>query len=424
MGDFGVPMVALALRGSYLLGHLAKIKSGVRHHSLLWPRHKWSRSCTENRALLVPSGKIMKFPKLSQLSSLGVLSALILMFVRPVREYGDRTTNLILSLTKAVQHVGLFNTLITEDEVNRTIPGFQITDSFPPPLSVFEIPKSPKMSENLPDTENSGIAGESRGYRPPPTEGGVDGLLRWYWLDKASLLPALTLAPKDGHTVLDMCAAPGGKSLVLAMQLFANITTTEEREMGDIRLTCNEKSSQRRANLQRVIFKYLPENVRDHVYVTNRDASRWIQGNTYDRVLVDVPCSSERHLVSESWRRREAIDKATWSPARCKRYASSQYALLKSAFTVTKPGGLIAYSTCSLSSVENEKVAQRLLKKFGDCIKVIDDCGELSEADLLSMGAEKRNPGWILLPDRAGCGPIYWVTLMKTRCPPDSPLSD
>ena len=53
-----------------------------------------------------------------------------------------------------------------------------------------------------------------------PTSDAQSRLLSWYWLDEASLLPALVLDPKPGHTVLDMCAAPGGKSLMLALMLF------------------------------------------------------------------------------------------------------------------------------------------------------------------------------------------------------------
>jgi len=165
-----------------------------------------------------------------------------------------------------------------------------------------------------------------------------------------------------------MCSAPGGKSLVLSLLLFNS--TDDAKDSNAIQLICNEKSQPRQARLNRVLWKYLPEHIITRVRVTGRDATRWHETSVYDRILVDVPCSSERHLVHEALKSNSNIDPKQWSPSRCKRYASIQVALLRSAIMAAKTGALIVYSTCSIASVENEKVIRRVLKKVGSQIKV------------------------------------------------------
>ena len=74
-----------------------------------------------------------------------------------------------------------------------------------------------------------------------------DGRPSHYNFDRASVLPALALAPQPGHRVLDACAAPGGKALALAAQILHN---------GDGELICNDKSIKRRAGLERMLERY------------------------------------------------------------------------------------------------------------------------------------------------------------------------
>ena len=107
-----------------------------------------------------------------------------------------------------------------------------------------------------------------------------EGLLKAYYLDRASAAAARALDVKPGDHVLDMCAAPGGKTLLLALSL-----------AGKGSLISNDRSSDRRRRLKDVVETHLPVAFRDIVNVTGHDASRWglHEQDTYDRILLDAP---------------------------------------------------------------------------------------------------------------------------------------
>ena len=221
-----------------------------------------------------------------------------------------------------------------------------------------------------------------------------DGLLRPYFLDAASLLPVDALKPEEGSNFLDLCAAPGGKSLAIA-----------SRMPPTARLTANDRSASRRGRLHRVLEEHLPPAAAARISVTGHDAARWglYEQNLYDRVLADVPCSSERHLVQDPRYLTE------WSPARTRHLAIQAFAILAAGFTALAPGGILVYSTCALSSLENDAVAGKLLKRRGAQALLLP-----LRDDELPSGAERTDHGVIILPDRAGGrGPIYCARFTK-----------
>jgi 16S rRNA C967 or C1407 C5-methylase (RsmB/RsmF family) len=220
-------------------------------------------------------------------------------------------------------------------------------------------------------------------------DGAAKSLADFYVMDPASIFPAAALEVRDGDEVADFCAAPGGKSLIL----------TESLRTGG-RLVANELSDGRRARLRAVLHDYLPEDVLSRVRVTGHDATRWCLYETeaYDRILLDAPCSGERHLLANG----EEI--AQWSPARSKNLAVRQYALLASALAVVRVGGRIVYSTCSLSNLENDAVIARLMKKRA---------GEARVVRMEFALGEPTENGWVILPDRTGYGPIYFSILER-----------
>lgn len=237
-------------------------------------------------------------------------------------------------------------------------------------------------------------------YLPPPSLGlfqqaiprGEDGLFVYYILDPASVWIAHQLDVQPDHSTLDMCAAPGGKTLVLAAALGSNGV-----------LTANEPSPDRRQRLIKNIRGYLPEGLRQQVWVTGRNGGLFAKSapQSFDRILIDAPCSGERFLFSEppeKW--------LSWSPKRSQRLAQEQYALLTAGLIALKPGGLIVFSTCSLSPLENDPVIEKLIHKKADQFKI-----ETLKFDLPIT--EKTRFGYQILPDKAGCGPFYLSLIRK-----------
>ena len=126
---------------------------------------------------------------------------------------------------------------------------------------------------------------------PEPVSYG-EGLVKPYLMDKASVLAALTLAlPLEG-CVLDACAAPGGKSLVLASHMAKGVT-----------LLSNELSDERRRRLVNTLDEHLDRDTRPRVKVSGFDAAaaggRKTERRRFDAVLLDAPCSGERHVLRD-----------------------------------------------------------------------------------------------------------------------------
>jgi 16S rRNA (cytosine1407-C5)-methyltransferase len=205
-----------------------------------------------------------------------------------------------------------------------------------------------------------------------------------FYLDEASVAAAASLVlPAEGQ-VLDACAAPGGKSLVLAARMGP-----------ELRLLCNELSQDRRRRLVAVLDESLPPGIRSRVSVLGADAASLClrRPEAFGAVLLDAPCSSERHVLADP----AAL--AAWTPSRPRALARRQYALLSSAFLMLAPGGSLVYSTCSINPGENDGVAQRLMERHGDRLS-LDRAG--------IGGAEPTEFGCIVMPDSSeGAGPMY-----------------
>jgi len=219
-----------------------------------------------------------------------------------------------------------------------------------------------------------------------------EGLTKPYLMDGASVLAAASLRLPEAGIVLDACAAPGGKSLVLAGRMATEVT-----------LLCNELSGERRRRLAKVLDEHLDGEKRRRVRVCGFDAGKMGgkkgEHGRFDAILLDAPCSSERHVIQSP----KAL--AQWTKARPRTLGRRQWALLSAAFLLLKDGGSLVYATCAITPEENDAPVSRLLEKYAGHI-------ELDEPDF--QAGEKTRYGRLILPDvSGGMGPMYVARLRK-----------
>lgn len=166
-----------------------------------------------------------------------------------------------------------------------------------------------------------------------------------YVQDAASMIPALALDSKPNETVLDMCAAPGSKTTLLAGRM-------ENRGV----VVANDSSRRRSQTLSGNLFRMGICNVA----VLNGFGQQY--GNSYfetfDRILLDPPCSALGTLHKSP----EVLN--WWSLRRSLHLASIQKSLLAAALKALRVGGTLVYSTCTLTPQENEAVIDAALQQF------------------------------------------------------------
>lgn len=169
----------------------------------------------------------------------------------------------------------------------------------------------------------------------PNLPGFKDG--RWWAQDLAASLPPRLLGEVNGKTVLDLCAAPGGKTLFLASR-GAKVTAVDSSEPRLKRL---------RENLQRT--KLAAE-------VVCADILEFEPGKTFDAILLDAPCSATgtlRRHPDVPWQRNKAV---------IERLAGLQQKMLAKAIILLKPGGILVYCVCSLEPEEGPAVIKDFLE--------------------------------------------------------------
>lgn len=163
----------------------------------------------------------------------------------------------------------------------------------------------------------------------------------WFYIQQASTgVAADLLGARPGERILDLCSAPGGKTLHLAetMEGRGTIVAAEVNE-GRIRALLGN------------VYRLGTPNV----MVVSGDGRDFPAGATFDRVLVDVPCSAQGTL------RKKGGTLPSRSRGFMKKVTRAQERLLRRAIDVTRPGGVVMYVTCTFGPEENEAVVSRVL---------------------------------------------------------------
>ena len=166
-----------------------------------------------------------------------------------------------------------------------------------------------------------------------------------YMQSLSSMIPALVLNPQKGENILDMCAAPGGKTTQMAAlsQNGAYITACEKNKVRYDRLKYNiEKQGAKSIN------------------VLMQDSSLLSNYFSFDKILLDTPCSGSGTLLKDV-ESKGIIDKEY-----VEKLVKVQRKLLDKAITILKSGGTLIYSTCSIFKEENEDNISYILDKYNN----------------------------------------------------------
>ncbi len=211
----------------------------------------------------------------------------------------------------------------------------------------------------------------------------------FYIQEPSAMAPAAVLDAKPGERILDLCAAPGGKSVSMAIAM-------ENEGL----LVANDTDYGRARTLSGNIERMGVQNA----LVTNHraaDLAKRLPG-FFDAVMVDVPCSLEGMFRKE----KEAI--SLYRDDLPKRLAPLQGELLENAHALARKGGRIVYSTCTLNTTENEGVVRAFLRKHPDTTLV-----PIKKKGSLSAGVDMKE-ALRIWPHRSE-GEGHFVALLEKR---------
>ncbi len=209
----------------------------------------------------------------------------------------------------------------------------------------------------------------------------------WWVQDAAAALPARLLNARPGEEVLDLCAAPGGKTMQLC-DAGANVTALDSSPARLERLKENLKRTGLKAN------------------VVAADALTWQGDAAFDAILLDAPCSATGTI-----RRHPDLPFAK-SGADIKPLFALQRDILDHALTLLKPGGRLVFCTCSLLPEEGEQQVKAVLERHAGLKVVAPDQPWIASEWRDDLGGLRIRPDMWL--DQGGIDGFYMALLRKT----------
>ncbi|WP_296559323.1 RsmF rRNA methyltransferase first C-terminal domain-containing protein [uncultured Acetobacterium sp.] len=175
-----------------------------------------------------------------------------------------------------------------------------------------------------------------------------------YYVQEPTAMAAVeVLDPKPGDWVLDLCAAPGGKSTQIGARL-QGIGLLVANELVNSRAGILSTNIERMGMANAIVTNEFPERLVDSFY------------ESFDKILVDAPCSGEGMF------RKDPGALADWSLERVDRCMGKQEKILESAHRLLKPGGVLVYSTCTFSPEENEQIIEAFIEKYPYTLQTIE----------------------------------------------------
>lgn len=231
-----------------------------------------------------------------------------------------------------------------------------------------------------------------------------------FLMNGSSILPPLCLNLKPGDAVFDACSSPGGKTLLMLQTYRPKI------------IIANDIQESRTNKVKRLMKQYIYDfdsNWKNHrVIIREEDARVTNEYGQYDKILVDVPCTTDRHSVMEN-------ENNIFKPTRVKerlRLPEMQSAILTNCIRLLKPGGDLVYSTCSLSPIQNDGVVHMALSKVFNEYGITMTIKDLSKVMMpLQSVFRFEHPkglkyGQMVLPFLpANFGPMYFCKLTRNN---------
>ncbi|MCI8514858.1 MAG: SAM-dependent methyltransferase [Lachnospiraceae bacterium] len=247
-----------------------------------------------------------------------------------------------------------------------------------------DFPGRERLGKPVPWTDAGYYIEEKEGWSKNPYY--YAGL--YYIQEPSAMAPAEFLPVEPGVRVLDLCAAPGGKSTRLA-----------ERLLGEGFLLANDISASR----AKALVKNLSLFGAGNIFVTAETPENLADAfeESFDRILVDAPCSGEGMF------RRDPSLIRSWEERGPESYAPVQREILSRAVRMLAPGGYLLYSTCTFSEEENEANIRWIKKEYPGLLSV-----PLDQVRPLPEGFVKTDEGYRLFPHLLQ-GEGHFLSLLK-----------